>query len=229
MEYETTRCTHISANITFSDEADASILDFSAQIPPKGTFRPAENLKSHFGDEIVNGQWVLTIFDSTIDEKVGTLLDWKLNLNVKYCTDGISWTKLSTNSNSCEEATLVNGRQVNSACNYRGRHPKAEGTFTPRHSHTSIGVGNDVFVIGGYDQGMKSEIWRFTYSTRKWIQLHDSLTRPNSIGKAGALTPYGIISIGGIKTGASLSTFDNEVYIYDVLDRNEKRLHIEFK
>ncbi len=227
--HDSARCTPMRTNITFSDDADASILDFSSQIPQEGTYRPAEYLGSHFADDVVNGHWVLTIFDSILDKSFGTLLDWNLNFEVKYCTDGISWTKLSTNSNSCQEATITNGKQVNSACNYCGRHPKTEETFTPRHSHTSIGVGNDIFVIGGYDQGMKSEIWRFTYSTRKWTQLHDSLTRPNSIGKVGALTPYGIITIGGIRTEISASTLDKDVYVYDVLDRSEKRLEVEFK
>ena len=228
-EYESVRCTPMQSKITFSDEADRSILDFSSLTPREGSYRPAEDLRSHFYNNMVNGHWVLTIFDAIMDEQVGSLIDWKLNFELDYCSEDISWTKLSTNSNLCEQATIQNGKLVNNACNYFGRHRDKEDTFTPRHSHTSIAVGNDVFVVGGYDQGFKSEIWRFTYSTKTWVQLHDSLKRPDSIGQFGALTPYGLVLLGGIRTGISDSSLEKDIYIYNVLDRSQERVKVEFK
>lgn len=219
----------MNINITFSDKADSSILNHSSQIPRNGKYRPAENLDSHFGRDPVNGYWMLTIFDGVIDEQIGTLLEWNMNLKVDYCSEGISWTKLSVNSNSCQEATISNGTLIKGDCYHCGRHPTMEEQFTPLHSHTSIAVGNDVFVVGGYNLGVKSEIWRFTYSTRKWVQLHDSLSRPNTIGQVASLTPLGMVTIGGMRTGLVDSPFQTEIILYDVLERTQERLQVEFK
>lgn len=229
LEYESSRCTPMRTNITFSDEANESILDYSSLIPIEGTFRPAERLSSHFDDDFVNGIWELTVFDSKIDKEVGMLMDWRLNFKVDYCSEEISWARISSNSNTCEKATVSNGKLINSVCNRYGGDLKTVEMFTPRYSHTSIAVGNDVFVVGGYDQGVRSEIWRFTYSTKKWIQLHDSLLRPHSIGQAATLTPFGLITIGGLRSTFSESSFHEEIFVYDVLGRTQKRLEVQFK
>lgn len=171
---------------------------------------------------LINGRWKLSIFDDVIDQLTGKLLDWKLYFEVDYCSDGIQWSKLSTNSNSCERATIKNGEVISSSCNGDcGRHEIVNEMFTPRHSHTAIAVGNDVFVIGGHAHGIKQEIWRFNYEDRNWVQLHNSLERPKSYGQIATLTPYGMVAIGGLRNGVIGTSFTDKVFIYDILNETE--------
>ena len=217
-------------NITFTDSADKSILDYSSRIPKEGIFQPAENLGSHFEGSPTNGQWVLSIFDSNIDQMKGTLINWKLHFDVTYCNEGIHWSKLSTNSNSCGDTIINDGKSENRNCSDDcGRHEITREIFYPRHSHTAIAVENDVFVIGGYAHGIMSEIWRFNYKTKDWIQLKNSLERPKFYGQTAILTPFGMVTIGGIRNGVFGTTFAKRAYFYDILNETESDLDVNFK
>lgn len=157
------------------------------------------------------------------------MLDWKLHFDLDYCTEGLRWSKLSTNSNSCEETTITDGKILNNNCNDCGKHIIPKEVFTPRYSHTAVAVGNDVFVIGGYAHGVMSEIWRFNYDTRDWVQLHDNLKRSKSYGQAATLTPFGMIAIGGIRNTLVGTSFIDKVFVYDVLNENETTIDIDFE
>lgn len=222
-------CTSLILNITLSDSADESILDYGSKIPNKGHFQPAQHLGSHFVGSPTDGQWVLSIFDSTIDQMKGTLINWKLHFDATYCDEGIHWSKLSTNSNSCENTIITNGKSENRNCSDDcGRHEITREIFHPRYSHTAIAVGNDVFVIGGYAHGIMSEIWRFNYATKDWIQLNDSLNRPKFHGQTAVLTPFGMITIGGIRNGILGAMFTKRAFLYDVLNETEAKLDVNF-
>ena len=223
-------CTSLVSNITFTDDAIKSILDYSSQIPQNGTFEAAENIKSHFGGTPVNGQWLLSIFDQHIDDTIGRLLDWKLHFQVEHCSEDILWNKLSTNSNSCEESMIVDGyieyKNCTSDC---GRHLFQNEEFKPRYSHTSIAIGNNVFVLGGHSHTVMSEIWRFNYESKDWVQLHYNKKRQKFHGQAAALTPFGMITIGGFRNGISNTSFTNSALIYDVFDQTETIIDVQFK
>lgn len=220
----------MTSNITFNDFADESILDFDSRIPQEGWYQPAENIRSQFEAVRADGNWTLSIFDSDIDGMKGTLLDWKLYFDVGYCSEGVYWKKLSTNSNSCEESILYDGKVETKNCtNDCGRHKNTKEVFYPRHSHTALAINNDVFVVGGNAHQAMSEIWRFNYDTRTWVHLHDNLKRPKFYGQVASLTPFGIIMFGGIHYGLRETVIIEKTLFYDVLDENESLLDTAFK
>ena len=151
------------SNITFSDNAQDAILNRSYRLPASGVFRPAETLASSFVGKTVNGQWTLEIYESSLDGIPGTLLDWKIDFDLDYCYEGILWSKLSAKSNSCERASVVKGKLVTQCPESCERHTRIiaeKELFTPRYLHSSVAVGNNVYVMGGYAHTYINEIWR---------------------------------------------------------------------
>jgi hypothetical protein len=210
------------SNITFSDKDGKSILDFSSKLPEKGTYKAAEPMRSYFENKLVNAQWILAIFDKSTDQNQGKLLDWKLHFDVDHCTEGIKWKKLSTNSNSCEETTIAHGKSKNINCfGECNRHDIIAETFLPRHSHTAIAIHNDVYVFGGNSHGIISEVWRFEYDKRLWVQLNANMRRRRFNGHISSLTPYGMITIGGIRHSVDNVFFTKNIFLYDVVKESE--------
>lgn len=220
----------MTSNVTFTDHAHESMLDYSTRIPHEGEFKAAENMKRHFEGSQTNGAWVLSIYDRDIDNMSGTLLGWKLHMNVHYCSEGVQWTKLSNNSNSCEETIITDGKAENRICkNDCKRHTDLKEVFYPRYGHTSVAIGNDMFIIGGNSHQVMTEIWRFNYEMRYWIQLHSSLKRPNFYGQVACLTPYGMIAVGGIRNTLHGTSMINNILLYDVMNETEIDLNISFE
>ena len=210
-------------NITFSDSAYTSILSHSHIPPSTGRFKPAEELTSSFGGAKVNGEWTLSILESQRDAFNGVLLDWKIHFEIEYCTESIQWSKLSTHSNSCEQSFVSNGKlQFSScpeSCNNEDHSLFQKEIFKPRHLHTGMAVGNNVFVVGGFAHKQLEETWRFDYTSRKWTQLHGVHKRPLWHGQMAALTPFGMITHGGMKE-VGQSQLEEQMLLYNPIDRN---------
>ena len=168
----------------------------------------------------------MSIHESQIDGLNGMLLDWKIHFEVEYCTENIQWSKLSSSSNTCEQAFLSKGKLNFSSCpewyvnDDEDHHasPQTTTTFTPRHLHTGVAVGDNVFVIGGYAHKRLEETWRFDYTSRKWTQLHGVHKRPLWHGQMAALTPFGMITHGGMKE-VGQSQMEEKVLLYNPINR----------
>ena len=216
--------------MTFSDSAKISILSQSHFPPSNGSFQPAEELTSSFQGGKVNGEWTLGIHESQIDSMNGRLLDWKLHFEVEYCTENIQWSKLSSLSNSCERSFLVNGKLDMSSC------PKSfddndhaslqREIFTPRHLHTAIGARDNIYVIGGYAHRTVEETWKFNYKSRQWTQLYGVHKRPRWHGQMATLTPFGMITHGGMK-GEGQSKLEEKMFLYNPLNKQISVLKTE--
>ena len=228
----TNQSTNIT-NLTFSDSASISILTQSHFPPSNGSFQPAEQLASSFQGVKVNGEWTIGIHESQIDNMNGRLLNLRLHFEVEYCTEGIQWSKLSALSNSCEQSFLVNGKLNMSSCpqsfyNNKDHVSLENEIFTPRHLHTAIGARGSIYVIGGYAHRKVEETWQFNYKTRKWTQLHGVHKRPRWYGQMAALTPFGMITYGGIKSDGQ-SQLEDKMFLFNPLNKTLSVLKTESK
>lgn len=227
--------------ISFSDAADATILDHSFIHASSGTFKPVEDFESHFKGELANGQWTLAIHDDKVADNTSTagiLYDWTLNLDMDHCDEGIRWSKLSSNNTSCERGTVVAGGELNHLqhCPHEWwhKHPNITHSnnivFTPRYLHSAIAIGNDIYVVGGFAHGDIPETWRFNYASRTWIQLHGVHKTKMKYGQSAVLTPYGVIAFGGLTEGGGEGTtndtslLDDTSYFYNVVTEEKTKL-----
>ncbi len=191
------RCTPLTANITFSDKAEDSILDYSSSFPKSGTFQPAENMISQLGQEKMVGQWNLAIYDKLTDDTIGQLLDWKLKIAYKRCSPRARWKNLF--KSSCENHIASHHFDKYSSCERESdtmEDVKEPKSFSSRYRHTAIAVDNDIFVFGGLSRKRLDDIWKFHYESKTWIQLQGVIERRVEIISSSVLTPWGILRIG---------------------------------
>ncbi len=87
-----------------------------------------------------------------------------------------------------------------------------------RHSHTSVVVGNKIYVIGGtpdFSSGMNSvEVFDLNNPSQGWVIAPQSLTRPRALHGSAVALNNKIIALGGLKnsttTELSVEGFDPE-------------------
>ena len=194
-------CTKLVSNITFSESAQESILSHTSLPPRSGTFRPADRLSSHFFGSSADGEWTLAVYDMATDGMPGSISSWSLRFDVHPCDDEVRWQKIVTNA--CERAFVGGGEAVLDRCNNPGKEA-GEETFSPRHLHTSIAVGDEVFVLGGLVNGRRlSDVWRYGPNRGVWTRVRGVVQSPRWHGQTAVLTPWGMLAIGGIGGGGA--------------------------
>ena len=218
------QCTPLTANITFSDVAKDSILDYSSSFPKAGIFQPAEHILSQLGDEKMVGQWHLAIYDKLTDGTIGQLLDWKLKIAYKRCTPRARWRYLF--KSGCENHTTSPNFDKYSSCEMGPstlEGVKESKRFSARYLHTAVAVENDVFVLGGFAGKKLDDIWKFHYESRTWIQLQGVIEREVESISSSVLTPWGILRIGTPSEKSNCVTFSR----YDVTVETWSEVEIE--
>ena len=224
-------CDAVISNITFSDTATNNILDNSYVLPSSGIFLPAEDLASHFSQQ-VNGEWTLVIYDNVNDNIVGMLVDWNIHFEVDYCFEGLQWTKLSNGSNACETSTLIEGKGTPNDCmNVTDKSRKKIEKFTPRYLHTSVAVKNTIYVMGGYFHGIVKESWRFDYFSKLWTQLHHSRSeKPHWYGQYATLTRWGyMVMYGGKRNHFESSYLERNIWLFKISDGTRTFVKANFR
>ncbi len=195
------------------------MLDYGSTLPNSGSYVPAENIGSHFEGERVDGIWTLAINDKLKDDTIGILMNWTLHFEVEHCSVGGTWMELSSSSNSCNKAFINGDLDLQECQDNSGHHlenASQSGIFTPRHSQTTISVGDDIFILGMSIDGIK-ETWRFTYSSKIWTKLHGLYREKRWVGQAGVLMPYGVVTFSGLRIEQDKSHFDHRLYHYNIL------------
>jgi hypothetical protein len=221
------KCTVFNSTVVFRDrEKYLEDLDnyktFSDQVSG-GVFYSIDNLRSRFRGVLANGKWTLAVHDNLLDGISAIIYDWSIHFDVDYCTEEVTWVKLSSKSNTCDEGYVKDGNFELHCPDKQKQHFPSKETptklFTPRYSHTSIALGNDMYVFGGLAHGTVMEAWHFDYNSKLLKQLHVDIKRKIKHGRMSSLTRYGLILLGGIDEDPSESDFlSGNVYLYDVMN-----------
>ena len=205
--------------MTFSDSATRSILDWDPGDKQYGRFRPAESLHSMFEGVSVNGEWTLELYDSQNDKQAGSLLDWKIKMNVIACHPEVTWEKLS--APYCETGYLSEDGMIYDDCNAmnsdRSSELKHKNIFTPRYGHTTILLENSVFVMGGQAEKQIYEMLKYDYSSNGWRKLSGRSPQKQWVGRSAILTPWGLFLIGGLHI-QNHNLRENNIFNYNVVN-----------
>lgn len=230
------KCTLFNSTVVFRDrekylEDMDSYKTFSEGFSG-GIFNSIEELRHHFRGDLVNGKWTLVVHDNLLDGISANIHDWSIHFDVDYCKEEVTWVKLSSKSNTCDEGYVNEGNlELNCAEKQKQHFPTKETPtklFTPRYSHTSIALGNNIYVFGGLAHGTLMQAWRFEYNSRLMKELHVDLKRKIKYGRMSSLSPYGLIMLGGIDENPSDSdTLDGNVYLYDVMNEEISLMNVD--
>lgn len=194
---------------TFSDHEPESILSRS-RIPARGAFRPASGLSPRFRGipfDDDHGPWELSIAQRspTSNENItGTLLDWQLVLDITPCEAKAKWERL----------------------------PSPPPSFAPRRLHSSIAVGNSLFVSGGFGRidGSGAErrlddLWRWDDDSGAFVELRASFgfgemakTRMY-YGRVALLGPLGLLGYGGVASRGP-SPPGKDLWLRDIFEKD---------
>jgi len=192
-------CTQFASKIIFSD-AGKDPMDHLRLMTPSNEqqFKPASgSLNNLFRDAPANGEWTLELYDSKADGGHGKLIDWKLQVAVTACKEEFIWTR---------------------------KNDPFSPDFFPRYGHTSVTIGKSIFLIGGYAGRKKSpqdSMLRYDYDDDVWIRLQSNsqnLRRSTSAGRASSLTPWGVVTFGGMNVDNDGSIQEDGVWRYNVID-----------
>jgi hypothetical protein len=203
-------------------------LDHRFKLPESGSFQAVEPITSQLFGSAVNGLWTLAIADSRINNKTGTLVEWALNFQTQYCTEGYQWTLLypSVDETSWKRDERMDLEGRSTSIHSDGHFVQfslgdlSRGRFRPRYGHTAIAVGNDVYVIDGRADELYFDTWRFDYNTRDWTQLKSEDSFPHRSGQSAVLTPFGLLTFGGLDENNERSERKStDVLRYDILNR----------
>lgn len=215
------KCSHQRINITFTDDAERSILDHSYRIPESGRFQAAEPISSQLFGSTTNGVWTLEMTDSRINNKTGVLLEWILNVETQYCQDGYQWTLLypsgvNYHSNSLENRNAIGtGSSVDTTTSVLTN----DIIFTPRYRHTAMAVGNQVFVLGGRGDEIYTDTMKFDYATRSWTLMRGVDRMYPQRGQSAVLTPWGLFTLGGVDEVGMRKQQRRPMSRYDIMSR----------
>jgi len=232
--YEVDQCTHFNSTLRFGNGERSSFLitddliNTDADITALTTHKPLEDFETHYKG-IPSGNWTLAIHDGARDGLFGMLHDWTLTLAVNYCTDEVTWSKLS--SNACDSTISTIDGLVRQCPEEDHFHTESKATsrelFTPRYLHSAIAVRDNVYIFGGFAFGDIAETWRFSYSSKTFTRLNGDHYNKAKHGRMSVLTPYGIIALGGISTEEirnTHETLNDTVYLYNVLTEQVSKL-----
>ncbi|KAL3804136.1 hypothetical protein HJC23_013655 [Cyclotella cryptica] len=182
-------CNRSTINLTFSDDAKESVLSYSG-LPMSGVFRPAGSFISAFGGMLVAGEWTLAIAQSESkddEQNESSLLNWTLHIDAQPCRARAKWNKLETSS-----------------------------IIPPRRLHTTITVGDSIFVIGGYSNRRLYDLWRFDHDTLTWTELNAASMRKEwpLHGQSALLGPFGVLVYGGLEPGGPR----HDLWLFDFIE-----------
>lgn len=203
-------CTSTTVNLTFSDEAEMSIVDFDFLPVKSESLQPTDSLLNQFTNTKVNGNWTLSIYDKLSDGITGKLIDWKLKVDVKQCTEGAHWKRLS--ANNCGDNDFASKHNTCKIDFSMAENGVEFDSFTPRYLHTAIAVDNDVFILGGFNGEVLDDAWKFHYHSKSWIQLQVAAEGTNHNFKSTVLSPWGLFSFGRENKSIGYDT----IYHYDI-------------
>jgi len=63
-------------------------------------------------------------------------------------------------------------------------------------------------------------MWRFDYDTLSWTQLDNNVEDVLVKGRSGAITPWGVIAVGGLNVGSPEWKYEGRVWQYDTTKRS---------
>mmetsp|Transcript_16959 Transcript_16959/g.48713 ORF Transcript_16959/g.48713 Transcript_16959/m.48713 type:complete len:982 (+) Transcript_16959:697-3642(+) len=169
------KCEAKSVTITFADNAIDKLSE--GEFPEEGTFQPMGALDDHFLGSTANGQWTIAILDTLTDTSTGVLNGWTLRLSTKPSNHQVSAQKVVA---ECQGDTLG-----------------LLDCFAPRHSHTAIGIGDEIYITGGKSTRVHSDGWKLNVDAEQWTRLDIELPpwRTENI-ESFVLTPGGVVSMG---------------------------------
>jgi len=170
---------------------------------------PQEPLSRFYGLELSDNDrsWTLKVEDGVMNNLEGRVNSWELDLVLEPCRGGedeFTWTQVLNSSSSNEDANVP----------------------PPRYDHSAVVVGNSMFLFGGFSDVVRNDLWRFdVFETRSsnsldstgslvsgsWTELmyptasttggdnYYKYTPPRRYGRVSLVTPWGILSVGGLK------------------------------
>jgi len=208
-------CHPETLNLSFSDHEPESILSRS-RIPTHGDFRPASGLAArfrgiHFDDD---GPWELSIAQRspTQSENItGTLLDWQLILDVTPCEAKAKWKRL----------------------------PSPPASFAPRRLHSSVAVGDSLFVSGGFGRVNGSgadrpldDLWRLdSDSDSDFVSFIELRASPRDktmtmYGQVALLGPFGLLGYGGVRSRGPRSQ-GKDLWLWNIFEKEWMSVPVE--
>ena len=197
-EYKATECEAGLVNLVFADDATDSVIS-TANIPASGKYRGSSRMLNTFEGTLMSGEWKLSVVSKSIhpDEYMGSLLHWGLRIEAKPCVAKPRWEKL----------------------------PSPPAKFTPRRLHTSIAVGNSIFVTGGLSERRLTDLWRFDLDSNTWTELDIAPRKWPLNGQASYLGPFGLLSYGGVAKGG-VQNGGQDLRLFDIFDEDWVHLPI---
>jgi hypothetical protein len=188
-------CSESATPAEFYDDAPGGACRESTPFLDSVACQPEEGLLAAYGGLQVSGNWTLAIYDGLVDGYPGERSGWGLTLTMRPC--GSSMGKASLN---WQRQTLS------------GTVPSA------RAWHHALTIGNYIFVMGGMgpegDGSMDADIYRLDVTSGEWVAIPAAQTHfpmSNIADSAMALTPWGLLGVGGWSRGA----MSGDVRIFD--------------
>ena len=69
---------------------------------------------------------------------------------------------------------------------------------------------------------------RFNYESRFWTKLHGVQERPQWYGRSAVLSPFGMITSGGLKAKNGRSYLESLVLIHNLMNETTSELKVEY-
>ncbi|CAM9161625.1 unnamed protein product [Ectocarpus fasciculatus] len=189
-------------DVSFEDAAESGVWEgCNNRSPLRGTFKAADRLLvGRFLRMPAEGEWALGVLDNAVDGSNGTVTRWSLDVEIRPCDwqSALRWVNVTTGD----------------------ARPPA------RVRHTAAVVDGGFFVSGGTGSiGTLSDLWRRGEALTEWIVLAEGPGVPlastgpfNPHGQSTIVSPWGLLSIGGMLQGSGVGS-TSDVWVLDPVSK----------